>query len=326
MARLDNVINEHLQSLLYDTDGGEAASLVDDSSSVKTKNSRTNDGRFATYAQAVLKKKEVKAIAPTEEIRVEFDIPERPLSPLNDRIRAKMTELLGSFSIKPIANVLHRLGIRMMDIGNEQECLALRAMLVQCLRFHSNESINSARWNETFFSCQTDAERILRVAHEHFDANRQKLTDNRIEQIRALELARRIVLTSDIDVFLGRMMVYAPTRGGKIFDTVLSLLLDRSQKEAPLLAEKVTVIFTGCYKEHRDADKEFPALSQWRRLVSRPIDSQSSTRGARRWPMGSTGPNDERPILWACVPSLRRTESTWFPQFSSQSETIRTLE
>ncbi|CAF2065051.1 unnamed protein product, partial [Rotaria magnacalcarata] len=84
---------------------------------------------------------------------------------------------------------------------------------------------------------------------------------NKIEQIRVLELARRAVLTSDIGVYLGRMIVYAPTRGGKIFDTILSLLLDRSQKQVPLLAEKISIIFTGRYKEHRDADKEFDVLS-----------------------------------------------------------------
>ncbi|CAF5026416.1 unnamed protein product, partial [Rotaria socialis] len=130
-------------------------------------------------------------------------------------------------------------------------------MLVQCLRFYSNESINGAVLNKTFFNVRTDHEHVLTVAHEEFDANRQNLTTNKIEQIRVLELARRAVLTNDIGVYLGRMMVYAPTRGGKIFDTILSLLLDRSQKQVPLLAEKISIIFTGRYKEHRDAEKEF---------------------------------------------------------------------
>lgn len=69
---------------------------------------------------------------------------------MNNKIRSKMVELLSAFSTKPIDNVLNRLGIRMMDISNGMECHILRAMLVQCLRFYSNESINSAVSNKHF--------------------------------------------------------------------------------------------------------------------------------------------------------------------------------
>jgi hypothetical protein len=259
----ENVISEHLQSLLYDDDDENhpTESDINDSSYIKTKNNKTNDGHFAHYARAILKQKEKNPKIPTEDILIEFEIPERPISSMNNKIRKKMTELLSGFSTKPIRNVLDRLGIHMMDISNEQECLILRSMLVQCLRFYSNESINSAILNKTFFNAQTDYQQILLVAHEELDAHRQKMTTNKIEQIRALELARRVVLTSDIGVFLGRMMVYAPTRGGKIFDTIISLLVERSQKQVPLLEEKISVIFTGRYKEHRDAEKEFDVLS-----------------------------------------------------------------
>ena len=228
---------------------------------MKTKNDRANDGRFGRYARAVLKKQENNPTIPTEEIRIEFDIPERPISPMNEKIRAKMTELISSFSTKPVQNILNRLGIRLMDMSNEQECLILRSMIVQCLRFYSNESMNSAVLDKTFYKAQNNPEQILIAAHNEFDRNRERMTNNRIEEIRALELGRRIVLTNDIGVFLGRMMVYAPTRGGKIFDTVLSLLLDRSQKQPPLLHQKVSIIFTGRYKEHRDAEVEFDVLS-----------------------------------------------------------------
>ena len=257
-----NIVLDHLQALLYDVDGEDQTEFDrNELSYVKTKNDRNNDGRFARYARAVLKKQDKDSVAPTEEIRIEFDIPERPISLMNEKIRAKMTELLSSFSIKPVENVLHRLGIHLIDMSNEQECLILRSMLVQCLRFYSNESINSAVLDKTFFNAHLHPQEILVVAHQEFDRNRERMTNSRIEEIRALELGRRIVLTNDIGVFLGRMMVYAPTRGGKIFDTVLSLLLDRSQKQPPLVQEKVSVIFTGRYKEHPDADVEFNVLS-----------------------------------------------------------------
>ena len=262
----ESIVDGHLQSLLYDKDdakydNNDIESNANDLSYVTTKNSKANDGRFALYARAVLKSKEKNPKVPVEDIHVEYKIPERPISPINSKIRSKMMELLAAFTIKPIQNVLDRLGIRMMNISDEQECLILRSMLVQCLRFHSNESINSAVLNKTFFNAKTDYEQILVVAHKTFDANRQKLTTTKIEQIRTLELARRIVLTNDIGVYLGRMMVYAATRGGKIFDTVLDLLLDRSQKQVPLLAAKISIIFTGRYKEHCDAEKEFDVLS-----------------------------------------------------------------
>ena len=261
----ENIIAEHLQALLYSNhDDNETSSQEMDIynlSYVKTKNDRSNDGHFAVYARSVLKTNTKNSKVPTEDLIIEFEIPERPISEMNNKIRSKMTALLSSFSTKPIQNVLDRLGIRMMDMSNEQECLILRSMLVQCLRFYSNEAINSAVLNKTFFNAQTDSQKILVVAHEEFDAYRQRLTTNKIEQIRALELARRAVLTNDIGVFLGRMMVYAPTRGGQIFDTIISLLLDRSQKQVPLLAVKISVIFTGRYKEHKDAEKEFDVLS-----------------------------------------------------------------
>lgn len=257
-----NIVTDHLQALLYDTEEENPTELdSNELSYVKTKNDRSNDGRFARYARAVLKKKETNLVAPTEEIRIEFDIPERQISPMNAKIHAKMTELLSNFSIKPFEKVLNRLGIRLMDISNEQECLILRSMLVQCLQFYSNESINSAVLDKTFFNAHVDPQSILVAAHQEFERNRQRMINSQAEGIRALELGRRIVLTNDIGVFLGRMMVYAPTRGGKVFDTVLSLLLDRSQKQPPLLQEKVSVIFTGRYKEHADADVEFNVLS-----------------------------------------------------------------
>ena len=152
----DNIITEHLQSLLYDKDdddNNQSESNINDLSFVKTKNDKTNDGHFGNYARAVLKKKEKNPKIPTEDIRIEFEIPERPISSMNNKIRSKMIELLSAFSIKPLENVLNRLGIRMIDISSEQECIILRSMLVQCLRFYSNESINSAILNKTFFQC-----------------------------------------------------------------------------------------------------------------------------------------------------------------------------
>ncbi|CAF3420688.1 unnamed protein product [Rotaria socialis] len=259
----EDVISEHIQTLLYgkDDENNETKTEVGELCYVKSKNDKTNDGHFAQYARAVLKKNDINHKIPTENIDIQYEIPERQINSMNNKIRSKMVELLSRFSTKPTRHVLDRLGIRMMDISNEHECILLRSMLVQCLRFHSNESINGAVLNKTFFNVQTDYERVLTVAHEEFDTNRQNLITNKIEQIRVLELARRAVLTNDIGVYLGRMMVYAPTRGGKIFDAVLSLLLDRSQKQVPLLAEKISIIFTGRYKEHRDADKEFDVLS-----------------------------------------------------------------
>ncbi|CAM4908453.1 unnamed protein product [Rotaria socialis] len=264
----ENVISEHVQTLLYGEDddddddkNNETKTEVDELCYVKSKNDKTNDGHFAQHARAVLKKNEINHKIPTEKIDIQYEIPERQINSMNNKIRSKMVELLSGFSTKPVQHVLDRLGIRMMDISNEHECILLRSMLVQCLRFYSNESINGAVLNKTFFNVRTDHEHVLTVAHEEFDANRQNLTTNKIEQIRVLELARRAVLTNDIGVYLGRMMVYAPTRGGKIFDTILSLLLDRSQKQVPLLAEKISIIFTGRYKEHRDAEKEFHVLS-----------------------------------------------------------------
>ncbi|CAM4753626.1 unnamed protein product [Rotaria magnacalcarata] len=263
----ESVISEHMQTLLYgkndddNDENNETKTEVDELCYVKSKNDKTNDGHFAQHARAVLKKNEINHKIPTEKIDIQYEIPERHINSMNNKIRSKMIELLSGFSTKPVKHVLGRLGIRMMDISNEHECILLRSMMVQCLRFYSNESINGAVLNKTFFNVQTDYERVLTVAHEEFDTNRQNLITNRIEQIRVLELARRAVLTNDIGVYLGRMMVYAPTRGGKIFDTMLSLLLDRSQKQVPLLAEKISIIFTGRYKEHRDAEKEFDVLS-----------------------------------------------------------------
>jgi len=257
----DNVINEHLQDLLYDRGTNGAEANLNDSSFVKTKNDRTIDGHFAKYARAILKTNEKNPKIPSETIQIEYEIPERPICSMNDQIRTKITALLSSFSVKPIANVLDRLGIKMLDVSNEHECQILRSMVVQCLRFYSNDAMNSAVLNKTFFNAHTDSQQILVAAHQDFDSQRQNMTANRIEQIRALEIARRAVLTDDMGVFLGRMMVYAPTRGGKIFDTILSLLVDRTGKPAPLLGEKMNVIFTGQYREHRDAEKVFDVIS-----------------------------------------------------------------
>ncbi|CAF5037615.1 unnamed protein product, partial [Rotaria magnacalcarata] len=179
----ENVISEHVQTLLYGKDddddkheNNETKTEVDELCYVKSKNDKTNDGHFAQHARAVLKKNEINHKIPTEKIDIQYEIPERQINTMNNKIRSKMVELLSGFSIKPVQHVLDRLGIRMMDISNEHECILLRSMLVQCLRFYSNESINGAVLNKTFFNVRTDHEHVLTVAHEEFDANRQNLT------------------------------------------------------------------------------------------------------------------------------------------------------
>ncbi|CAF4609007.1 unnamed protein product [Rotaria sp. Silwood1] len=51
---------------------------------------------------------------------------QQTITPMNNKIREKMAELIADFDVQRSQNVLKRLGIQLMDITNEQDCLILR--------------------------------------------------------------------------------------------------------------------------------------------------------------------------------------------------------
>jgi len=135
-----------------------------------------------------------------------------------------------------------------------------RLMLIQALRFvgndHMNEAVANGRYLDTF-GCLADEEHIgpghaeamiCGQLHERYESVRQEKSTACVEKRNALLTAQRILASSDLNAFAGRCLVSCPTRGGEVFNCVVTLLA-AGGKQAPHLCEKVKAILTGKIEE-----------------------------------------------------------------------------
>lgn len=126
-------------------------------------------------------------------------------------------------------------------------------MLVQALRFvdHMREAAESGRYLDTFTCLEEERssgarsaeDRICGDLHQLFEKTRKEKHAACVEKRNALLTARRIVASADLDAFAGRLAVSCPTRGGEVFNNVVTLLAAGSA--VPHLQEKIEALLTG---------------------------------------------------------------------------------
>ena len=129
-------------------------------------------------------------------------------------------------------------------------------MLIQALQYCSNNLINTATANGTYkntfdFISDDKIDQLVTDIYNEFERKRQENWNSIIKTKTDLSIARRIVVTRDIDSFMGRLMKSCPTRGGTVFDNVVSLC--STDNNIPLVAEKIKIILTGKYKYGENA-------------------------------------------------------------------------
>jgi len=124
-------------------------------------------------------------------------------------------------------------------------------MVLQALQFCSNDLANSGVADGSYKNTQDHLENpqeLLLALHHFFDKHRQESWAATIREKNFSNAALQLVLTKNIWAFAGRMMKSCPTRGGNVFDYVISHFCTATFS-IPLLPEKLSIIFTGKLKE-----------------------------------------------------------------------------
>lgn len=132
-----------------------------------------------------------------------------------------------------------------------------RMILIQALQFVGNDAMSQGITSGSYlntFDCLLEANGAARICgqlHERFEQHRREKLSACVEQRNCLITARRIVGASDLDAFAGRCFVSCPTRGGLVFECVVSLLAacgggdHMTEPAVPHLREKVAAVLTG---------------------------------------------------------------------------------
>jgi len=141
-------------------------------------------------------------------------------------------------------------------------------MIIQALRYSSNSLMNEACTKGTFkntYDCvihgtvsQAD---LVQELFEDFERHRKENSDAYIRAKNDLAVAKQIVMSGDVWAFAGKLLVYAPTRGGNIFNCIVGLLSagQVDGEKIPLIFDKIYAVMTGKISV---ADTKYEVLSK----------------------------------------------------------------
>jgi len=137
--------------------------------------------------------------------------------------------------------------------GEEKRIILLQALMH---RNRSNcEDSNESSYLNTFDYLYGDhsseQQKIFAQASKNFEEKRKERIAAYCRDANDIIIAKRILVSKKMLSFCGRVMKSCPTRGGGVFDKVVSMLTTGKVdgKEIPLLVEKVSVLLTGKWKE-----------------------------------------------------------------------------
>ena len=122
-------------------------------------------------------------------------------------------------------------------------------MLIQALQYCSNNLMNTACANGSYKNTYDYIDKIDQLVtdiYNEFERKRRENWNAIVKTKSDLLIARHIVVTRDLDSFMGRLMKACPTRGGTVFENVVSLC--STDPAIPLLAEKIKILMTGKYR------------------------------------------------------------------------------
>eukprot|EP01084_Bolivina_argentea_P018255 33989_1 len=100
-----------------------------------------------------------------------------------------------------------------------------------------------------------------------------------------LRIAKNIIMTQNMFSFCGKILKLCPTRGGKIFDNLCSLLFDNkiNGNLIPLYDEKLKIIMNGKYKKKENKYKIISAGLPWIRCPLNNVIKFKSVIGDKKW-------------------------------------------
>lgn len=123
----------------------------------------------------------------------------------------------------------------------------IRNLMVYGLTYHRNSDHNHAKVLNPIHDADNFVNRIAMT----FNQKRKEKFDSRLESTKQKVISQRAVFSSHLNDFIGRILLYTPTRGGEIFSQVFSYLTDPSFK-VPKRLEKLIYLIRGTYKSLRN--------------------------------------------------------------------------
>ena len=125
-------------------------------------------------------------------------------------------------------------------------------MLIQALQYSSNSKMNSACANGIYKNtlealASENISEFVKEIYDSFEKNRRENWDSHVKRRNDLICAKQVASCNDVFAFTGRMLKFAPTRGGGIFNSIVGILLTGAvdNKPIPLLEKKVRLVMTG---------------------------------------------------------------------------------
>lgn len=144
--------------------------------------------------------------------------------------------------LKSVLKVFERMGVSFTTETVSMD--VLRGFYVQGLLTHKSDDFQRSNTKQTYYVA-SDVTAITGYAHAVF-VEKAKLERQNLEYAALARVrAQRIVRSKEFMAFIGRMMRYVGSRGGKIWDELVCGLSDPTQKYIPDHVRKVQVLFWG---------------------------------------------------------------------------------
>jgi len=274
-------INENLQKLLY---GPADISQADGSVEDVKHNDHKKDKQFAHYGQFKMGKLGKKMTEQTAK--------DCPSGPELETVDAGEFEPRAMRSYEECPEYFDNVVNQVLDsikASNEFAELYLgfgkasltgkqrRILVVQALQYVGNDVMNDAcsknHYLNTIEHLDDEVSAIAQHSHETYERTRKEKWDEIVRSAQAFTTAKRIAATTDMDAFVGRLIVSCPTRGGLVFDKLIGVMCEGrlAGEMISSVAEKIEVIMTGKW----DGEEVMSAGSSWALC---PIDTAKRLR------------------------------------------------
>jgi 2'-5' RNA ligase len=249
-------LDSHLETLLY---GPAAAAAANEVAAPAAVNLNQNDAEFAAWAhfrwEEIGKKKcdlvrragvpkflGLLAADTTEDSPHQFE--PRKLTALDDAVTCDEQVQALLDLIAPACQALAGVtgGATLGDGGgiSRRERFLMMVNALQFARPHSSGHAENGRWKNTLDASPAE---LFEPLHAMFEGERRDKWTSVIHEKNAETTALSMARCTTRDAFCGRALVACATRGGKAFDSLVSLLCDGT--EWPLRLFKLQCLLTG---------------------------------------------------------------------------------
>eukprot|EP00271_Cylindrocystis_brebissonii_P006478 TRINITY_DN19266_c0_g1_i1.p1 TRINITY_DN19266_c0_g1~~TRINITY_DN19266_c0_g1_i1.p1 ORF type:complete len:1013 (-),score=199.93 TRINITY_DN19266_c0_g1_i1:1547-4585(-) len=230
-----------IKVLLYGKDAHGRGEVLGSAGGPAKRNKKIDKafGDFAQHSVGLVKK---VCLCPEWEEMPSSSFSTRELKPdtWDKETKAMVGELVAAVDLSVLKKA-----IRLPEMEDESKFLLTKAILVNSLKFYTNDLVNEGVKAGRVRLAYADPVAVLTDAHAMFQRE-EMLQGDAMQRTRvARRKADLIVTAPDIWSFCGRLMAACPTRGGEVWDNVAEMLKRPLKKPLHLHREKVEVAVLG---------------------------------------------------------------------------------